>query len=314
MEDIIIIGGGPVGIYASTLASLHGLKGLLIEGLHTLGGQLTSLYPEKDIVDLPGFFKITAQEFVDELIKQQNSLSNPLPIKLNEQVINFIKEEEHFIVKTTIQEYKTKTLLFATGMGVFKPRPIGLENEGEFSNIIYSLTEKELLRDKKVIILGGGDSGVDWANNLTGTASKVSLIHRREDFRAKESAVNKMYENGVNIYKSCTVSSLNGENSVLKSITVTNNKGDAQILDLDYLFVNYGVITSLNTFNLDNDKNSFIVQSDMSTSLKGVFAIGNACTYLGKVKNIASGLGEASTAIMQIDTLLNPNKHIPSHF
>lgn len=314
MEDIIIIGGGPIGIYASTLASLHGLKGILIEGLHTLGGQLTSLYPEKDIIDLPGFSKITAQGFIDELIKQQESSPNPLSVKLNEQVESFIKKEEHYIIKTSKQEYITKTILFATGMGVFKPRPIGLENEEKYSNIIYSLKEKELLKNKNVVILGGGDSAVDWANNLTGIASNISLIHRREDFRAKESAVKQMHQNGVKVYKSCTVSSLNGENNILKSITVTNNKGDAQTLNLDYLFVNYGVITSLTNFNLDSDKNSFIVNSDMSTSLEGVYAIGNACTYLGKVNNIASGLGEASTAIMQIDTLLNPSKHIPSHF
>lgn len=314
MEDIIIIGGGPVGIYAATLASLHGLKGILFEGLHTLGGQLTSLYPEKDIIDLPGFSKITAQEYIDKLISQQQSSSNPLPIHLNEQVESFQKEDDYFKVITSKQKYKTKTILFVTGMGIFKPRTIGLENESSFTNIIYSLKEKELLRNKKVIILGGGDSAVDWANNLSGISSEVSIIHRRDDFRAKESAVKEMYQNNVKIYTSFNVLSLNGENNTLNSITITNKNGEQFKLDLDYLFVNYGVITSPNNFNLESDKNSFLVKSDMSTSIDGVFAIGNACAYEGKVKNIASGLGEAATAIMKIDALLNPNKHIPSHF
>lgn len=118
MNDIIIIGGGPVGIYASTLASLHGLNGLLIEGLHNLGGQLSSLYPEKDIVDLPGFKSITAQGFINELLNQNNNLTNKLDTHINETFLNYEKKEDYFIIKTNKNEYQTKTILLVSGMGV----------------------------------------------------------------------------------------------------------------------------------------------------------------------------------------------------
>ena len=300
MNDIIIIGGGPVGIYASTLASLHGLNGLLIEGLNNLGGQLSSLYPEKDIIDLPGFKSITAQGFIDELLKQNNNLTNKLDTHINETFLNYEKKEDYFIVKTNKNEYQTKT-------------KIGLETENQFKNIIYSMQNKNLYKDKEMVILGGGDSAVDWANTLSSMCKKVTIIHRRDEFRAKEEAVKQMSINNVNILKPYQVKALKGDNDIAQELIITNNDEETSI-HFDYLFVNYGLISTPIKCDLQTLLGAYKVDTSMMTSEQNIFAIGNACQYLGKVKNITCGLGEAVIAITKIDQIINPNKNIPIHF
>ena len=167
MKDLVIVGAGPIGIYAGTLASLHGLNAVLIEGQEEVGGQLTALYPEKDIVDLPGFKRITAKGFIDELMRQFNSEDNKTELLINEQVKNFEKVDDYYKVNTSKQVIETKCILLTTGMGIFTPRKIGLENEDSFDNIIYSLKDKSQYKDKIVASLGGGDSAVDWALMLS---------------------------------------------------------------------------------------------------------------------------------------------------
>ena len=180
MLDLIIVGGGPAGLYSATLSSLHGLNAILIEGLSSLGGQLSALYPEKDIVDLPGFSKITAQGYINELINQNNAQKNPTPLKVDETVLSFKKIENGYEITTNKDTYQTKTILFASGMGVFSPRKIGLENEDLFTNISYSINDSSRFNNKNVIILGGGDSAVDYANMLSSKAKKVTIIHREK--------------------------------------------------------------------------------------------------------------------------------------
>ena len=313
MEDIMIIGSGPIGLYASTLAALHGLKGILMEGLPAVGGQLTALYPEKEIVDLPGFSSIAAKNFIDELVNQQKNQKNAIPVHLNEKAESFQKTESGFILKTDKGEYETKTLLFTTGMGVFSPRKIGLEGEDSFENIIYSVKDTHALRGKKVVILGGGDSAVDWAVALSECAS-VSIVHRREEFRAQSASVLRMEQRGVTVLKPYRIVSLNGKENRLESITIEDGNNNVKQLPLDILFVNYGMIASPTSFPMETSMNSFKVDTFCMTSEENIFAIGNACFYPGKVKNITSGLGEAVTAITRIDQIVHPGKNIPIHF
>lgn len=312
MEDIIIIGAGPIGLYSATLASLHGLKGFVIEGLDIVGGQLSSLYPEKDIVDLPGFSSIKAQEFIDALLNQAKSRNNPLEIKTHETMLSYIKEDDHFVITTNKNTYLTRTLLLTTGMGLFTPRKLDVEGASKYQNIIYFLKETNFLKDKDVVILGGGDSACDWAIMLSKVCKNVSIVHRRDEFRAKDETVKEMEKLGVHIYKPFQVKSLSGENNIAKEITLTNKEDIT--LKFDYLFVNYGLVTIPTKANLQMKMNAFEVSTNMMTSEENIFAIGNACYYEGKVKNITSGLGEAVTAITKIDQIIHPNKNIPVHF
>ena len=314
MKDIIIIGAGPVGLYAGHLSSLHNLNGLIIESLSFVGGQLTSLYPEKEIIDLPGFASIKAKDYIDILYTQQQNHKNPLPVHLNETVLDIIKENDSYLVKTNISTYQTKTILLCTGMGVFSPRKIGLENEDSFNNIIYALNDTSICKDKDIVILGGGDSAIDWAITLSDIAKSVSIVHRRDEFRGQSSNVEKMINKGVKVYKPYNVISLSGDRSVNK-ITLSNvSTNEITSISADMVFVNYGMNISSKTFGLENKNNNIIVDSKYMSSKENIFAIGNICYYDGKVKNITSGLGEAVIAITKIDQIINPSKNIPVHF
>lgn len=313
MKDLVIVGAGPIGIYAGTLASLHGLNAVLIEGQEEVGGQLTALYPEKDIVDLPGFKRITAKGFIDELMSQFNSEDNKTELLINEQVKNFEKVDDYYKVTTSKQVIETKCILLTTGMGIFTPRKIGLENEDSFDNIIYSLKDKSQYKDKVVAILGGGDSAVDWALMLSEIAKQVYIIHRRNDFRAQSSSVDALDQKGVIKLTPYNVTKLIGEKSV-KTIEITDNNKESKTLDVDAIFVNYGMIPAPSSFPVEKIGTAIKVGACYQTSLENVFAIGNIISYEGKVKNITAGLGEAVIAITKIDQIIHPNKNIPVHF
>ncbi len=313
MKDLVIVGAGPIGIYAGTLASLHGLNAVLIEGQEEVGGQLTALYPEKDIVDLPGFKRITAKGFIDELMSQFNSEDNKTELLINEQVKNFEKVDDYYKVTTSKQVIETKCILLTTGMGIFTPRKIGLENEDSFDNIIYSLKDKSQYKDKIVAILGGGDSAVDWALMLSEIAKQVYIIHRRNDFRAQSSSVDALDQKGVIKLTPYNVTKLIGEKSV-KTIEITDNNKESKTLDVDAIFVNYGMIPAPSSFPVEKIGTAIKVGACYQTSLENVFAIGNIISYEGKVKNITAGLGEAVIAITKIDQIIHPNKNIPVHF
>ena len=315
MDDIIIVGAGPIGLYGATLAALHLLKGRVIEGSTNVGGQLSSLYPEKAIVDLPGFASISAQGFIDKLMKQYEENVNKLPLHLNETVLTFEKKDSYYLVTTSKGTYETKCILLTTGMGSFSPRKTGLANEDNKDNIIYSISSSSLYKGKDMVILGGGDSAVDWAIALKEVAASVAIVHRREEFRAQSSSVEKMERLGVNVLKNQAVISLNGEGDKLESITIKSNAdGKEQTIPLDFLFVNYGQVTTKDSFEVEKLNNLIVTKDNYQTSLENVFACGNIITYPGKVKNITCGLGEVVVAITKIDQIINPNKNIPIHF
>ena len=315
MDDIIIVGAGPIGLYGATLAALHLLKGRVIEGSTNVGGQLSSLYPEKAIVDLPGFASISAQGFIDKLMKQYEDNVNKLPLHLNETVLTFEKKDSYYLVTTSKGTYETKCILLTTGMGSFSPRKTGLANEDNKNNIIYSISSSSLYKGKDMVILGGGDSAVDWAIALKEVAASVTIVHRREEFRAQSSSVEKMERLGVNVLKNQAVISLNGEGDKLESITIKSNAdGKEQTIPLDFLFVNYGQVTTKDSFEVEKLNNLIVTKENYQTSLENVFACGNIITYPGKVKNITCGLGEVVVAITKIDQIINPNKNIPIHF
>ena len=315
MDDIIIVGAGPIGLYGASLAALHLLKGRVIEGSTNVGGQLSSLYPEKAIVDLPGFASISAQGFIDKLMKQYEDNVNKLSLHLNETVLSFEKKDSYYLVTTSKGTYETKCILLTTGMGSFSPRKTGLANEDNKNNIIYSISSSSLYKGKDMVILGGGDSAVDWAIALKEVAASVTIVHRREEFRAQSSSVEKMERLGVNVLKNQAVISLNGEGDKLESITIKSNAdGKEQTIPLDFLFVNYGQVTTKDSFEVEKLNNLIVTKENYQTSLENVFACGNIITYPGKVKNITCGLGEVVVAITKIDQIINPNKNIPIHF
>lgn len=313
MYDLIIVGAGPIGLYSAILASLHGLNGIILESQSIIGGQLTLLYPEKDIIDIPGFTAIKAKDFINKLNEQYQSKYNKLILKLNEEVKEIDTFQKEII--TNKNKYQAKCILLTTGMGVFTPRKIGLENEDKFKNIIYSLNDISQYKNKIVAVLGGGDSALDWSIMLSKVASKVYIIHRRDEFRGLQSSVDKLDELGIIKLTPYNVISLHG-NENLEYITLENIKDSSHInLFIDAVFVNYGLMPSTNKFtNLEYENGGIKINEFAETNCQNIFAAGNIASYQGKNKNITSGFAEAIKAIKKISQIINPNKNTPAHF
>lgn len=317
--DITIIGGGPVGMFSSFYAGLRGMSVKILESLPQLGGQLSALYPEKYIYDIAGFPKVRAQELVDNLQQQMNTF--PVEVCLNESVLTIVKDEDagHFIITTNAAVHYSKTILITAGNGAFNPRLMGVKGEEEFAgkNLHYFVNDLEKFRDRNVAVFGGGDSAVDWALMLEPVAAKVTLIHRRDKFRAHEHSVEQLKASTVDVLTPYRPKELVGE-EMIKHVLLKHAKEDEhREHEVDDVIVNFGFISELGTINdwgLEIDKNSIVVDSRMQTNIEGIFAAGDICTYDGKVKLIVSGFGEAPVAISNAKVLIDPTSSVqPLH-
>ena len=311
MYDLIIIGAGPAGLYAATSAAMHKLNACIIESAYEFGGTL-NLYKQKMVYDMPGFVKISAGDLIDHLYQQYKPYESEVKMFLNCKATEINTLDTHYELVTNQGTFKTKTILLANGGGMFEPRLLELEGADAKSNIYYNVKDVSYFKDQELVVLGGGDSAVDWALTLSEVAKKVTLVHRRPDFRAHEVNVEKIREIGT-VLTPYTPEALVGYDKV-DYLTLKHTENQSQIeLKLDALFVFYGsnpAKTSMDKWGLDVENNLIKVASDMQTSKKGIYAIGNSVTYLGKRKMIVTGLGEAATAISAISQYLYPEKTI----
>jgi len=316
--DITIIGGGPVGLFTAFYGGMRQTSVKIIESLPQLGGQLSALYPEKYIYDVAGFPKIRAQELVDNL-KEQMSMFNPT-ICLEQEVQNVEKIEDGTFKLTTNKEvHYTKTIIITAGNGAFQPRKLQLPEAEKYegTNLHYFVNDLNQFAGKRVVICGGGDSAVDWALMLEPIAEKVTVVHRRDKFRAHEHSVESLKKSKAEILTPFVPEKLIGENQI-EQIVLQEVKGDrTEVLDVDAVIVNFGFVSSLGpikSWGLEIEKNSILVNSKMETNIKGIYAAGDICTYDGKVKLIASGFGEAPTAVNNAKAYIDPKARLqPMH-
>ncbi len=289
-RKVIIIGGGPIGLYAAGKLSNF----LLIEASSSLGGQLTRLYPEKEIVDIPGIPSISAKNYI-ELLKNKINLNN---VHLNEKVIDIVPGKTIF-VKTQKQLYECDYLLITTGLGFTTPRKLGIDHEDEAKNIFYHLSDYKFLTNKKVAIFGGGDSALDWAKELSKISDNISLIHRRNEFRGNKDTIKDCLN--LSLYLPYVPSSLEIKNNNAKSIIIKNVENDKLIkLDVDYILVNYGNTAEINNFPLEKENNFFKVDETFR-STSNIFVAGDASTYTDKKRRIAPGNKEVDAIIKLIN-------------
>ena len=315
LYDITIVGGGPVGLFTAFYAHLRHAKVKIIDSMPQLGGQPAILYPEKAILDIPAFPSLSGQELTDNLLSQLEPFDTS--ICLNETIIG-LEKGEVITLTTNKGQHLTKALIIAMGGGAFRPRPLELENADQFANIHYHVSNLQQYADQEIVVLGGGDSAVDWALAFEKIAKKTSLIHRREAFRALEHSVADLKASDVDILTPYIPSQVKGQGDIATELVVQKVKSDEQItVPFDHLFVNYGFKSSVGTlkeWGLDLKRHRIIVNQKQETSIPGVYAVGDCCFYDGKVDLIATGFGEAPTAVNNAMHFINPTERVqPKH-
>lgn len=313
MKELIIIGAGPVGLYAGFCAGLRKLDALVIESAFETGGQLT-LYQEKDILDVPGFARIKAKDLSQALYKQYQTHEKDIPLKLGEDVLEIKKQDHYFQIITNQAMYETKKVLIANGGGKFSPRLVeGLKAK----NVYYHICNVERFRNKDVTVLGGGDSAVDWAIALLNEAKSVTLIHRRESFRAHQSSLDLFQARGGRIIANHVVWEYVEEKDQITSLKLLCNSDQCtRAIKTDAVCIFFGMKKTKVDYapwQVEYDQKGILVNQEMETSIKGIYAVGNAASYEGKQDMLTSGFGEVVTAIGAINFAIHPEQKVPRY-
>jgi thioredoxin reductase len=305
-------------MFAAFYAGMRQASCKVIESMPQLGGQLSALYPEKFIYDVAGFPKVRAQQLVDQLQEQMSHF--PITVCLEEKVQQVIKHEErHFEIVTDLGSHHCKAVVITAGVGAFEPRKLELDNAASFEkkNLHYFVNDMNIFKGQKVVISGGGDSAVDWALMLEPIAEQVTLIHRRDKFRAHEHTVEQLMSSKVKVVTPTEISHLHGTDRI-ERITLTHCKtGEQSEIEVDAVIISFGFVSSLGPiaeWGFDIENGSILTDSRMETSIPGIFAAGDITTYPGKLKLITVGFGEAPTAINNAKVYFDPDAKLsPGH-
>jgi thioredoxin reductase len=318
ITDIAVIGGGPTGLFAAFYAGMRQASVKVIESMPQLGGQLSALYPEKYIYDVAGFPKVLAQDLIQNLIEQAN-LFKPTYC-LDEKVLKVTKKEERmFEIVTQKQVHLARSVIITAGCGAFEPRKLDLLGSERFesTNLFYFVKDKKQFAGKNVLIAGGGDSAVDWALMLEPIAKSVTLIHRRDKFRAHEHSVELLMNSSVHVLTPREIVGLHGGDRIEKVTIADKKSGVQEELNVDAVIVSFGFVSSLGPiqeWGLEIENGAIKVNSRMETNIPGIYAAGDIATYPGKVKLIAVGFGEAPTAVNNAKQYLDPDARLqPAH-
>jgi thioredoxin reductase (NADPH) len=316
--DVTVLGGGPAGLFASFYAGLRHMSVRIMDSLPELGGQLTALYPEKYVYDMPGFPKVLAKDLARDLIQQGTQFGPELALEETAEALE--RDDEGWtIVSRSGNSYPTKTVIIAAGAGAFSPTKIGLEDEEQWvgRGLHYGVRSKAIFEGKRLVIVGGGDSAFDWALNLVDLASEVTIVHRRDQFRAHEDSVLKAQSLPIKFKLFKVVQEIQGDAHISGVVLQDTQTKELEVLPCDHVIVNIGFKSSLGPikdWGLEIEKNQIKVDHLYQTNLPGVFSVGDVCTFDGKLKLIATGVGEAATAVCVAKTMIDPAaKLFPGH-
>lgn len=318
LVDVTVVGGGPVGLFAAFYAGIRGMSCRIVDSLPQLGGQLVALYPEKYVYDVAGFPKVLAKDLAAGFVQQ--ALQFGAETVVGERAESLRRSEEGWVLTTGSGiELPTRTVIVSAGAGAFSPTKLGALREEEMlgRGLQYGVHDADALRGKDVIVVGGGDSAFDWAVHLQPIASRVRLVHRRDEFRAHEETVRQARESGVEFVLWKSVTEVLGEEHVTGVRLKDHRDGPDANLACDAVVVNVGFKSNLGPirdWGLEIEKNQIVVDHLQRTNLPGVFAVGDVCTREGKLKLIATGVGEAATAVCVAKTELDPSARLfPGH-
>lgn len=317
IKDVTIIGGGPTGLYAAFYAGMREMSARIIDSLPELGGQLMALYPEKYIYDVGGFPKILAKDLGEALIEQ--GLQFGPDVVLDEEIQSISVEADRILLKGRAREYATRTLILAGGKGAFEPIRLKCPGYDELlgRGVGYSVRDPENYRAKRVLIVGGGDSALDWALTLKDLASDLLLIHRRDAFRAHERSVAQLADAagaGELAFRSFhEVREIRGTDVVDSVVIFDNRSGEEEELEVDAVLTFLGFkpdLGPMKTWGLELAKNRVKVDQAMETNIPGIFAAGDLADYEGKLDLIVTGFSEAAVAVNNAARRVDPTARV----
>ena len=315
-KDVIIVGAGPVGLFAVHQLGIKGLNAVVVDNLDKIGGQCIELYPDKPIYDIPGVPECTGKELTDKLLEQIKPFKTEF--LLNERVDEVRQDNKvEWTVKTNKgNEFLSPNIIIAGGVGSFEPRKLPIKEAEKFEGkyLFYSVKNKDDFKGKNITVFGGGDSALDWALELS-KFSKINLIHRRNEFRGAPhtlSELKKLEKEGKVLIKTpCQLDAIEGEENI-KSITLKFDDGKVEKINTDIVLSFFGLIMKLGPiaeWGLNMDKKTVQVNSEnFQTNKKGIFAAGDICSYPGKLKLILSGFHEVALASVECFKRARPNE------
>jgi ferredoxin/flavodoxin---NADP+ reductase len=321
LRDVTIVGGGPTGLFAAFYAGLRGVTARIIDSLPELGGQLAALYPEKFIYDVGGIPRILARDLAKNMAEQ--GLQFGADVRLEEQVQELLREDGHMVVTTDRGRYPTKALLIAAGKGAFAPQKLQCPGYDEMmgKGVAYHVKDPAQYEGKAVLVVGGGDSAVDWVLNLKSRTRRLVLIHRRQGFRAHAHSMKQMHDaiaaGELELLTHREVRRIDGD-ACVRSVTIFDNRtNEDTTLDVDAVIALIGFkpdLGPIGNWGLEFQKHSIVVNQRMETNLPGVYAAGDIASYEGKLELIATGYAEAAMAVNHAVQAINPKaRYNPGH-
>ena len=313
--DVIIIGAGPIGLFAVHQLGIKGLKAVVIDNLDKAGGQCIELYPDKPIYDIPAVPECTGEELTKNLIEQIKPFNTEF--FYNERVDEVKQDKDNWIVKTNNNnEFTAPNIIIAGGVGSFEPRKLSTKDTEKYEgkSIFYAVKNKDEFKNKNISIFGGGDSALDWTLELS-KFSKITLIHRRNEFRGAShtlSEIKKLENEGkISIKTPCQLESIEGDKSI-ESILIKFDDGKTEKIKTDTILSFFGLVMKLGPiaeWELNMNKKTIEVNSEnFETNKKGIFAAGDICSYPGKLKLILSGFHEVALASVECFKRARPNE------
>ncbi len=318
LYDVTIIGAGPTGLFGAFYAGMRTMKTKIIDALAEPGGQLTALYPEKYIYDAPGFPRIISKDLVKVLVEQ--ALQWKPAMCLDERVMTLEKSDSgHWVLVTDKGRHYSRSIVVCAGVGAFAPNKLTAPGVDELEGVgvHYFVKEKAAFKDKNLLIVGGGDSAVDWALNLQDVAKSITLIHRRDEFRAHEGSVQELLNSSARVLTPYEVKQVLGDGKLEQCVIYHNKTKEEETLDIDAILVNVGFkadIGPIRDWGLALEKRGIIVNNKMETNLPGVFAAGDIAAEEVKMNLIATGYGQAAMAVNVAKHYIDPKSSIfPGH-
>ncbi len=313
--DLLIVGAGPAGLFGAYYAGFRGLSVAVVDSLPELGGQVSALYPEKLILDVAGFPSIKGRELVEQLVEQAASAK---PTYLLDRTANGLKSHDEG-VRMDLDDgtvVNAKVVIITAGIGKFTPRPLPAGDGWEDRGLVFFVPSFAEYAGRDVVIVGGGDSAFDWAHSLEPIAKSVTLVHRRDKFRAHQATVDAVLEGDTEVITKAQVTALQGNHHV-ESVEITTNDGEVLTRPAQAVVAALGFVADLSAmeeWGLDFEKRHIKVDLAMRTNVPRIFAAGDITEYDGKVRLIAVGFGEVATAVNNAAVIVDPDAHVfPGH-